>query len=109
MAEGMALVRQTAAEHDREIDPEHYGVLIPYANGVVPEPVLAGLRARRPDLADVTELVPSNWDQLRALIGRFVDIGTSKFVVLPLTEPAGAEVPGPAVIRQPGASAGRQR
>lgn len=87
---GRAVIEEIAHQHERAIEGEHYGVLIPYANGVVPEPVLAGLRARRPDLADVTELVPSNWDQLRALIGRFVDIGTSKFVVLPLTEPAGA-------------------
>jgi probable F420-dependent oxidoreductase len=87
---GRAVIEQVAKEHDREIEDEHFGALIPYANGSVPEPVLAGLRARRPDLADVNELIPSNWEQLGALVRRFVDVGTSKFVILPLNEPRDA-------------------
>lgn len=33
-------------------------------------------------------LVPQGWDALMATIDRFVAVGTTKFVVLPLTEPA---------------------
>jgi probable F420-dependent oxidoreductase len=81
------VIEEVAKQHDREIEDEHYGVLIPYANGEVPAAVLDGLRARRPDLADINELIPSNWEQLGALVRRFVDVGTSKFVILPLNEP----------------------
>ncbi len=49
------------------------------------------LAKRRPDLDDPGQLVPTSWDELTALIRRFVDIGTSKFVVLPLVEPGGAD------------------
>jgi len=88
---GRAVIDDVARQHDRAIDPEHFGVLIPYANGTVPDVVLAGLRARRPDLDDITELVPADWDQLCALVRRFVEVGTSKFVVLPMNEPASAD------------------
>ena len=53
--------------------------------------MLENLRTRRPDLADINELIPSNWEQLGALVRRFVDVGTSKFVILPLNEPGSAE------------------
>lgn len=86
-ARGREAIEATLREHDREIDPEHYGVLIPYALGPVPEPVLAGLAKRRPDLADPGVLVPNGWEALMDTIERFVAVGTSKFVVLPLTEP----------------------
>ena len=73
--------------HDRSIEPDHYGVLIPYSLGDVPEPTLAVLAKRRPDL-DPRSLVPTSWDELIAHVKRFVEVGTSKFVVLPLSEPA---------------------
>ena len=43
---------------------------------------------RRPDLADPTVLVPRGWDALMATIDRFVAVGTTKFVILPIVEPA---------------------
>ena len=88
---GRAAIEDIARQHDREIEDEHYGALIPYANGTVPAAVLDGLRARRPDLADINELIPSGWDELGALVRRFVDVGTSKFVILPLNEPKDAD------------------
>ena len=90
-AAGRVVIEETCAEHDREIEDDHYGVLIPYANGPVPDRLLALLARRRPDVADPSELVPSNWEELAALIERFVDVGTSKFVVLPVSEPMDAE------------------
>lgn len=83
-AAGRTVIERVCSEHDREIEDDHYGVLIPF--GPAPEPVLALLRTRRPDL-DPAELVPSSWDELVETIGRFVEVGTSKFVVLPLVEP----------------------
>jgi len=88
---GRRVIEQVCLENDREIEDDHYGVLIPYSFGAIPERLQAVLAKRRPDLADVTELVPSSWAQLTALIQQFIDVGTSKFVVLPVDEPDGAE------------------
>jgi probable F420-dependent oxidoreductase len=85
-AAGRATIEQVAAEHGRAIDPEHFGVLVPYATGAVPEAMAAALARRRPGV-DLADIVPVGLDGLAALIERFVAAGTSKFVALPLTEP----------------------
>ncbi|MCB0969192.1 MAG: LLM class flavin-dependent oxidoreductase [Ilumatobacter sp.] len=85
-AAGRQVIEQVCAEHDREIEDDHYGVLIPYSMGGAPTVLLEQLAKRRPDI-DPSELVPTSWEALQALIGRFVDVGTSKFVVLPIDEP----------------------
>jgi probable F420-dependent oxidoreductase len=84
---GRRVIEETCAAHDRAIEADHYGVLIPYALGDVPDSTLAVLAKRRPDL-DPRSLVPTSWDDLIAHVKRFVEVGTSKFVVLPLNEPA---------------------
>ncbi|NDB04534.1 MAG: hypothetical protein EBX95_02050, partial [Acidimicrobiia bacterium] len=53
--------------------------------------LIAGLKQRRPDLDDVSELVPRGWDELQRTIHRFVNVGFSKFVVLPIVEPRTAD------------------
>ncbi len=58
---GRLVIEGVAAEHDREIEADHYGVLIPYAFGPVPEQLLAVLAKRRPDIDDVALIVPSSW------------------------------------------------
>lgn len=88
-ARGRETIEATAAEHGRSIEDEHYGALIPYATGPVPDAVLAGLAKRRPDLDDPSVLIPAGWDALMATIDRFVAVGTSKFVILPIVEPSG--------------------
>ena len=90
-ADGRSVIEAIAAEHDRSIDDDHYGVLIPYSFGDVPDVVLRLLAKRRPDLDDVSELVPSSWEGLGRLIEQFVDVGTTKFVVLPIDEPRSAD------------------
>jgi probable F420-dependent oxidoreductase len=88
---GRRVIESVCAEHDREIEHDHYGVLIPYSLGPVPERLLELLSRRRPDLDDPSVLVPDSWEALVASIGRFVDVGTTKFVVLPVHEPGDAE------------------
>jgi probable F420-dependent oxidoreductase len=90
-ATGRAVIEQVAQEHDREIEAEHFGALVPYTLDGVPDAVLTTLAARRPDLDDPAALVPRGWDALRRTIGDFVAAGTSKFVVLPIVEPSSAE------------------
>jgi hypothetical protein len=72
-----------AAEHDRAVDPEHFGVLIPYANEPVDDRVLGFLAARRPDVDDPSQLVAPTLDALAGTIQRFIDVGASKFVAVP--------------------------
>jgi probable F420-dependent oxidoreductase len=88
---GRSVIEAVCAEHDREIEDDHYGVLVPYSFGPIPDRLARLLAKRRPDLDDPAQLVPNSWDGLTATIKRFVDVGTSKFVVLPLVEPGGAE------------------
>ena len=78
---------ELAAECDREIEDDHFGVLIPYSpTGELPETLVRSLAERRPDL-DPSSLLPRDWGELQRLIRQFVDVGTTKFVVLPMDEP----------------------
>jgi probable F420-dependent oxidoreductase len=86
VAAGIETVARVAAEHERAIDPEHYGVLIAYSRGELSGAYRAAARARRPDL-DPTEIVPVGIDALRRKICEFIDVGASKFVLIPVTEP----------------------
>jgi probable F420-dependent oxidoreductase len=90
-AAGRSVIEEVGAEHDRQIDHDHFGVLVPYSFGPIPDRLLALLARRRPDLTDPSELVPTSWEGLTDLIRQFIDVGTSKFVVLPLAEPENAD------------------
>lgn len=85
--QGWNTVTRIAEENNREIDPEHFGVLLPYTTEPTPAHVLTGLKTRRPDLDDVSVLVPSGWAALRDTIEKFVSVGASKFVIVPFGEP----------------------
>ena len=90
-ASGRTVIEQVCRENDREIEEDHYGVLIPYTMGEIPPPLLATLAKRRPDLDDPSQLVAAGWEGLAALIRSFIDVGTSKFVILPVAEPGTVE------------------
>lgn len=83
---GWAVVTAEAAAHDREIDPEHLGVLVAYSRDAIPDRVAALLAHRRPDL-DPAEVVPVGVGALRDRLEGFTAVGASKFVVVPLDEP----------------------
>ena len=90
-AAGRNVIETVAAEHGRRIDDDHYGVLIPYTLGAVPEQLIAQLARRRPDLDDPITVVAVGWDALVDQVKRFVDVGTTKFVVVPIAEPDGTD------------------
>jgi probable F420-dependent oxidoreductase len=72
-----------AAQHaGRELDPEHFGLSIPYVRGEAPAGVLAAIASRRGDI-DPRELLPVSAAGLRAFISGCIDSGLSKFVVRP--------------------------
>ncbi|HUF33866.1 MAG TPA: TIGR03619 family F420-dependent LLM class oxidoreductase [Acidimicrobiales bacterium] len=84
---GRKLVEEAAAAAGRTIDPEHWGALVAYATRPLPDRVAALLAKRRPDI-DPTAIVPVGLPALRATLERFCEVGTSKFVVVPVDEPA---------------------
>jgi probable F420-dependent oxidoreductase len=76
-------IQAAARRAGREVDPEHFGMSIPYAR-VTPGPdLLAPLAARRPDV-DPLAFVPVGRSGLRDFIAGYVDSGLSKFVVRPI-------------------------
>ncbi|MFN0092818.1 MAG: LLM class flavin-dependent oxidoreductase [Acidimicrobiales bacterium] len=87
VAAGIDLIKQTAAEHGREIDPEHYGCLIAYTRGPLSDAYIATAKARRPDL-DPNEIVPDGMANVRRRVEQFIAVGVSKFVLIPTREPA---------------------
>jgi probable F420-dependent oxidoreductase len=77
-------IQSAATDAGHHIDPEHFGLSIPYAEKEPDRRTLELLRTRRPD-ADPAELVPVGSEQLRQLIARHVDVGLSKFVIRPVS------------------------
>jgi probable F420-dependent oxidoreductase len=76
-------IQEAAGRAGREVDPEHFGMSIPYAR-VAPSAELVGpLAARRPDVDPLT-FVPVGRTGLRDFIELYIDAGLSKFVVRPL-------------------------
>lgn len=84
---GIPAIQAHAEAAGRQVDPEHFGALLPYTEGPLPEVAAAGIARRRPGV-DPAEVVASGLDGLRTLIERHIAAGASKFVVVPLSEPA---------------------
>jgi probable F420-dependent oxidoreductase len=82
------VVEAAAADAGRGFDNEHWGALVAYSDGPVPDVVTAALAARRPDLEDPSEVIAPGIEGLFRQIERFVSVGASKFVVVSLAEPA---------------------
>ncbi|MBO0731009.1 MAG: LLM class flavin-dependent oxidoreductase [Acidimicrobiaceae bacterium] len=85
-------ILDAARDAGRAIDPEHFGLSVPYAVDAPDPATVERLRARRPDV-DVADVVPVGPNGLRDLVHRLVDEGLSKFVVRP-TFPGGATTAG---------------
>jgi len=84
---GWATITEVAARHDREIEDEHLGALVLYTRGGLPDALAQVVAARRPEL-DPREVVPDGVAGLRRVLERFIAVGASKFVVVPLADPA---------------------
>ena len=89
-AAGRRVIEAVADEHGRAIDADHFGALVPYlrdAAATIPDRLAADLHRRRPDVDDLGRLVPVGWAAVQATIRAFVDVGTTKFVLVALDEP----------------------
>lgn len=83
---GISVIQATAADHGRILDPEHFGAVVPYCDGPIPDLMAAALTARRPDVHP-SRVIASGLDRLRQMIGEHIEAGGSKFVVIPVAEP----------------------
>ncbi len=80
-------VDEAADAAEREIDPEHYGVMALYApSGEVPDAFAQAIASRNPDVA-IDDLVAQDRTSLRGLCARYIEVGFSKLVLVPLGEP----------------------
>jgi probable F420-dependent oxidoreductase len=79
---GIPVIEASAAEHGRTMDPQHYGALVPYCDGEIPDRVVELVHRRSPG-SDPRRVIPRRAD-LPGLLREFVDAGASKFVVTPL-------------------------
>jgi probable F420-dependent oxidoreductase len=79
-------VEDAADAAGREMDPEHYGVMVLYTHDTTPDAFAQAIKTRNPDVA-IDDLVARGWDDLRELCARYVDVGFSKLVLVPLSEP----------------------
>ena len=86
VGDGIVTIQEHAAEAGREIEAEHFGALIPYTDGPIPEVVAAAVAHRRPGVAP-ERMIASGLDGLRTMIKEHIEVGASKFVVIPLAEP----------------------
>jgi probable F420-dependent oxidoreductase len=85
---GRPVVEAEAAARDRALDPEHWGALVAYvtSDGPLPQPLVDAVAARRPGI-DAGEVIPAGLPALRATVERFIAVGVSKFVLVPVVEP----------------------
>jgi probable F420-dependent oxidoreductase len=81
------VIEEAAADAGREIDPEHFGAMVFYSHGEVPEPIKALIASRNPG-TDPDELVPDSLDRLEAQLESYIARDFSKLVLVPLNEPA---------------------
>lgn len=80
--EAVHAIRASAASVGRAVPEDHYGINLAVGDGDLPAPVIAAIRARRPDL-DPEELVARDWTQLHRQLDRYIAAGLTKFVIRP--------------------------
>ena len=85
-ADGWKVVNEAADEHERFMDPEHFGVLVPYSHGELPDSYRTILDRRAPG-SDPQEIIPIGHKGLKEQLERFIEVGASKFVPILVGEP----------------------
>ncbi|MDE0607324.1 MAG: LLM class flavin-dependent oxidoreductase [Acidimicrobiaceae bacterium] len=94
VAESITVIDQAARDAGRSMDPEHYGVLIPYlpdppsrGEPEIPGAVSQLVASRMPD-TDPREIVATSHKRIVEMLNEYISVGASKFVLFPFTEPA---------------------
>lgn len=84
-ASARSAIQAAASAAGREVDPEHFGMSIPYARSTASGAQARAATRRRPDVA-VQELVGIGREGLREMLGGYIAAGLSKFVVRPIDD-----------------------
>jgi probable F420-dependent oxidoreductase len=84
-ARGRLTISARAVELGRTIDPEHFGISIPYGRTEPPAAAVEAVRQRRAD-RDLRQILPVGRQALRALLEAHFEGGISKFVLRSLSE-----------------------
>lgn len=85
-AEMRATIEAAAADADRIIDDEHFGMNLTWVHDSISDDVRKGVEARRPGF-DPAHTVGVGANGLADLIGEWLDAGFSKFVIRPAEPP----------------------
>jgi probable F420-dependent oxidoreductase len=80
-------VEEAADAAGREIDPEHFGVMALYTHDAIPDAFAQAIKTRNPDV-EIEDLVARGHTELHDLCARYIAVGFSKLVLVPLSEPA---------------------
>jgi probable F420-dependent oxidoreductase len=79
---GREAIEHAAAQANRQIEPDHFGISLAVADGEVPAELAMAARRRRPDV-DPGELIAADWDQLHRQLDGYLAAGLTKFVIRP--------------------------
>jgi probable F420-dependent oxidoreductase len=82
---GHEAIEHAAAQADRHIEPDHFGISLAVADGELSAELVAAVRRRRPDV-DPGELIATSWDRLHRQLDAYLDAGLTKFVIRPAGE-----------------------
>jgi probable F420-dependent oxidoreductase len=88
-AQGREVVIAAAHDAGRDIDQEHWGALVAYSHGELPDAVAAALASRLPGV-DPRRVIPVGHEGLRERLEEFLAVGFSKLVPVPLGAPPGS-------------------
>ncbi|MFJ8916484.1 TIGR03854 family LLM class F420-dependent oxidoreductase [Amycolatopsis sp. NPDC102389] len=78
---GREAIQEAAAEADREVEADHFGISLLVAEDGIPDALAASVAARSD--ADPSRLIADGWSAARDLIAEHIDAGLSKFVLYP--------------------------
>src|SRR6476659_5576557 len=78
-------IEDAADAEGRAIGPEHFGVMELYTHEGIPAAFGDVIQARNPEAA-IDDLVARDWPPVRAVCERYISVGFSKVVLVPLTE-----------------------
>ncbi|MGF6883543.1 putative F420-dependent oxidoreductase [Nocardia sp. GAS34] len=73
-------IQAAAAEANREIEPDHFGISLFLAQDGIPPEFAAGARARRPGV-DPADLIADGWPDLHRKLDGYLAAGLTKFVI----------------------------
>jgi probable F420-dependent oxidoreductase len=85
--EARQAIIEAAESAGRSIDNDHYGMVVIYTRSELPEHFRVLVETQRPGLR-ASDLVPLGDEELDALLRAYVEVGISKFVLVPAQGPA---------------------